>query len=101
MKTGKVKNLYSLMKYYVSDNIKEEEPRGACGMSGGRVNGCRVLVGKPEGKRPLGVPRCRWENNIKMDLKEIEWEHVDWLYLAEDRDKWQPVVNMVMNYQIP
>jgi hypothetical protein len=76
MKTGEVKNLYRLMKYYVGDRIEEKELRVSCRMFGGRVNLYRVLVGKPEGKRPLGIPRCRRENNIKMDLKEIEWECV-------------------------
>jgi hypothetical protein len=52
---------------------------------------------KSEGKRPLRRPRCRWEDNIKIDLKEMGWEHVDWLHLAPDRDQWQALVNMVMN----
>jgi hypothetical protein len=58
-------------------------------------------VGKPEGKRPLGRPRHRWVDNINMDLREIEWDGVDWIYLAQDRDQWRAVVNMVMNLRVP
>jgi hypothetical protein len=57
----------------------------------------RVLVGKLEGKRPLGGPRHRWENGIKMDLMEIGWGCSEWIHLAQDRDCWQAVVNAVMN----
>jgi hypothetical protein len=57
----------------------------------------RILVGKPEGKSPLGRPRRRWENNIRMDLREIEWSGMDWIYLAQDRDQWRALVNMVMS----
>jgi hypothetical protein len=54
----------------------------------------RVLVGKPEGKRPLGRPRHRWEDGIRMDLREIGWGSVEWIHLAQDRDWWQALVNM-------
>jgi hypothetical protein len=65
-------------------------------------NVCTVLVGKPDGKRPLGRPMCRWEDNIKMDLSEVEWECVvDWMNLAQDRDQWQALVNTVMNIRVP
>jgi hypothetical protein len=57
----------------------------------------RVLVAEPEGKRPLGRPRCRWENNIKMDVREIGRDDGDWIHLAEDRDQRRALVNMVMN----
>jgi hypothetical protein len=57
----------------------------------------RVLVGKPEGKRPLRRPRRRWEDGIKMDLEEIGWGGVEWILLAQDRDRWGTVVNAVMN----
>jgi hypothetical protein len=60
----------------------------------------RVLVGKPEGKRPLGRPRRRWEDGIKMDLREIGWEGVEWIQLAQDRDRWRAVVNAVMNLRV-
>jgi len=59
-----------------------------------------VLVGKPEGKRPLGRPRCRWEDNIKMDLQEVGGRR-DWMELAQDRDRWRALVNTVMNFRVP
>jgi hypothetical protein len=61
----------------------------------------RLLVGMPEGKRPLGRPRRRWVDNIKMGLLEIGWGGVDWIGLAQDRDKWRALVNAVMNLQVP
>jgi hypothetical protein len=61
----------------------------------------RVLVGRPKGKRPLGRPRCRWEDNIKMDLREIGINGANWIQLAEDRVQWQACVNMVMNLWVP
>ena len=62
---------------------------------------CRVLVGKPEGKRPLGRPRRRWEDNIKMDLQEMACWAMDWIELAQDRDRWRAFVNAVMNLRVP
>jgi hypothetical protein len=64
-------------------------------------NAYRILVGKPEGKRPLGIPRRRWVDNIKMDLREIGWDGVDWNELAQDRDQWRALVNTVMNPRVP
>jgi hypothetical protein len=61
----------------------------------------RVLVGKPEGKRPLGRPRNKWEDNIKMDLQEVGSGGRDWIKLAQNREGWQALVNVVMNLQIP
>jgi hypothetical protein len=58
-------------------------------------------MGKPEGKRPLRRPRCRWVDNIKMDLLEISWGDVDWIGLPQDRDKWRALVNGVMNRRVP
>jgi hypothetical protein len=60
----------------------------------------RVLMGKPEGKRPLGRPRHRWEDGIRMYLKEIGWVNVDWIQLAQDRDQWWALVNAVKNVQV-
>ena len=61
----------------------------------------RVLVGKPEGKRPLGRPRRRWGDNIRMDLQEVGCGYVDWIGLAQDRDKWRALVSAVMNLRVP
>ena len=61
----------------------------------------RVLVGKPEGKRPLGRPRCRWVDNIRMDLHEVGCGYVDWIGLAQDRDRWRTLVSAVMNLRVP
>jgi hypothetical protein len=61
----------------------------------------RVLFGKPEGKRPLGRLRRRWEDNIKMGLREVECGSLDWIELAQDRDSWWALVNAVMNLRVP
>jgi hypothetical protein len=55
-------------------------------------------MGKPEGKRPLGRPRCRWEDGIRMDLREIGWGSVEWIQLAQDKGRWRAIVNMVMTF---
>jgi hypothetical protein len=64
-------------------------------------NAYRLLVGKPEGRRQLGRPRRRWLDNIKMDLVEVGWGDVDWIGLAQDRDRWRALVNLVLNLQVP
>ena len=61
----------------------------------------RVLVRKPEGKRPLGRPRCRWEDNINMDLQGVGCGGMDWIELAQDRDRWRALVKAVMNLRVP
>jgi hypothetical protein len=73
----------------------------ACSTNGAKRNACRILVGRPEGKRPLVRPRRRWVDNIIMDLREIRWDGVDWIDLAEDRDQWRALVNTVMNLVVP
>jgi hypothetical protein len=67
----------------------------------GEVRGAYILVVRPEGRRPLGRPRRRWEDNIKMDLREIGFGDVDWIHLAQDRDRWRTLVNTVMNLRVP
>jgi hypothetical protein len=68
----------------------------------GEVRGAyNILVGRPKGRRPLGRPRLRWEDNIKMDLREIRFGDVDWIHLAQDRDRWRALVNTVMNFRVP
>jgi hypothetical protein len=61
----------------------------------------RILVGRTEGRRPLGRPRCRWENNIKVDLQEVGWVGMDWIDMAKDRDRWRDFVSSVMNIRVP
>jgi hypothetical protein len=68
---------------------------------GEKRNAYRILVGKPERKRPLGRLRCRWVKNIKMDLRKIEWDGVDWIDMAQDRDQWRVLVNTVLNLRAP
>ena len=68
---------------------------------GDRRNVYRVLVGKPEGKRALGRSRRRWEDNIKMDLQDVGYGDMDWIKLAQDRDRWRALVTAVMNLCVP
>jgi hypothetical protein len=67
----------------------------------GKTNAYRILVGKPEGKRPLQRPKRRWVDNIKMDLREIGWDTMDWIDLAQDRDQWRALLNTKMNLRVP
>jgi hypothetical protein len=69
----------------------------ACSTNGGR----RILLGKPEGKRPLGTPRLRWVNNIKINFRETGWDSMDCIDLAQDRDHWRALVNTVVNLRVP
>jgi hypothetical protein len=65
-----------------------------------KKNAYRSLVGKPEGKRPLGRPRRKWEDNIKMDFRETGWGGMDWIELAQDSDQWTVLINTVMNLRV-
>ena len=73
----------------------------ACGTYGWEEGSVRVFVGKPEGRRPLGRPRRRWVVNIKTDLQEVGCGYMDWIGLAQDRDRWRTLVNAVMNLRVP
>jgi hypothetical protein len=73
----------------------------ACSTNGEKRNAYRILVGKPEGERPLGRPRRRCVDNIKMDIKEREWDGMDWIDQAQDRDQRRAIVNTVMNFRVP
>jgi hypothetical protein len=66
-----------------------------------KLNEYRILVGKPEEKRLLGRSRCRWVDNIKMDLRQIRWGGMDWTDLAQDTDQWRALVNMIMKLWVP
>jgi hypothetical protein len=106
--TGEWRKLHNeeLHILYSSPNIirqfKSKRMRwaGHVARMGEERNVYRVLMGKPEGKRPLARPRHRWENGIRIDLSEIGWGSVDWIQLAEDMDWWQALVNMVMNLRV-
>jgi hypothetical protein len=96
-----MKFLFKLAKArtYIYRMMKSRRMRWAS--MGEKRNACRILVGKPEGKRPLGRPRRRWVDNLKMDLRERVWDGMDWIYLAQDRDQWRALVNTVMNLRVP
>jgi hypothetical protein len=73
----------------------------ACSTNGEKRNVCRILIGNPERKRPLGRPRRRWADNIGMDLGEVGWGDVHWIGPAKDRNRWRALVNAVMNLRVP
>jgi hypothetical protein len=89
-----------VQKVLVSDRVRMRWAGHVARMRAKR-NPYRILVGKPVGKRPLGRPSRRWVDNIKIDLGEIGWDGMDWIDLAQDRDKWRALVNTVMNLRIP
>jgi proteasome lid subunit RPN8/RPN11 len=67
---------------------------------GAKRNACRILVGKPEGKKPIGRPRCRWVDNIKVNFREIGWGGMDWIDLSQDRDQWRALLSTVMELRV-
>ena len=107
--TGEWRRLHNeeLNDLYCSPNIVRVIKSRRMGWAGhvarmGEESGAyRVLVGKPEGKRPLGKPRRRWVDNIRMDLQEVGCGYVDWIGLAHDRDSWRTLVSAVMNLRVP
>jgi hypothetical protein len=108
--TGDLRKLHNeeLHKLYSLPNIirmiKSRRMRweGYVARMGEKRNAYRILVGKPDGKRPLGRPRRRWVDNIKINLvREIGWDDMDWIDLAQDRDQWRALVNTVMNLRVP
>jgi hypothetical protein len=80
----------------MNNEVDEDEMDGACNTNGEKRNAYRLLVGKPEGKRSLGIPRRRWLDNVRMDLVQVGWGDVDWIGLAQDRDRWRALVNSVL-----
>jgi hypothetical protein len=90
-------SLKKILSPYISQKIYRA---GHVARMGETRNAYRILVGKPEGKRPLGRPNRRWVDNIKMDLREIGWDGMDWIELAQDRDQWRDLVNTVMNLRV-
>ena len=85
----------------VSDKIEKNEMGWACGAYGWGEGVYRVVVGKPEGRRPLGRPRRRWVDNIRMDFQEVGCGYMDWIGLAQDRDRFRTLVSAVMNLRVP
>jgi hypothetical protein len=81
--------------------MEKIEMGGECSTYGEGKGVYRVLVGKPEGKRPLGRPRRRWEDNVMVDLQEVGCECEDWIGLAQDRDRWRALVSAVRNLRVP
>jgi len=81
-------------------NQREGDHWGDLGVDGWIILGW-ILVGKPEGKRPLGRPRRRWVDNIRMDFQEVVCVYMDWIGLAQDRDRWQKLVSAVMSLRVP
>jgi hypothetical protein len=105
--TGERRKLHNeeLHILYSSPNIRQIKSRrmrwvGHVARMGEERNVYRILMGRPEGKTPLGKPRRKWEDGIRMDLREIGWVSVDWIQLAQDRDWWWPLVNTVMNLRV-
>jgi hypothetical protein len=97
----KLHNLYStpnIIRMIKSMRMRWE---GNVARMGTKRNAYRILVGKPEGKRPQGRPRYNWVDNIKVDLSEIRWDGMNWIEQAQDRDQWRALVNTVMNLRVP
>jgi hypothetical protein len=94
-------NLYSLPNIIRMIKLRRMRWAGHVARMGETRHEYRILVGKPEGKRPLGRPRCRWVGNFKLELRDIGWDGTDWIDLAQDRDQWRALVNTVMNLRVP
>ena len=86
---------------HAADKIENNEMGWACGAYGRGEGVYRVLVGKPEVRRPLGRPRRRWVDNIRMDLREMGFGYMDWIGPAQDRHRWRTLVSAVMNLRVP
>jgi hypothetical protein len=91
--------LVLLTKYHSDEQIKEIEMIRTCSTYGESRSACRVLVGKSEGRRPLERRKLKWEDNIKMGLREVGWG-TDWIDLAQDKNRWQAIVNTVMKLRV-
>jgi hypothetical protein len=94
-------DLYSAPSIIRIIKLRRMRWAGHVARMGEKRNAYRLLVRKPEGKRPLGRPRRRWVENIRMDLGEVRWGDVDWIGLAKDRNRWRALVNSVLNLRVP
>jgi hypothetical protein len=97
----KLHNLYSSRSIIRVIKSRRMSWAGHAARMGARRNAYRILVGKPEGKRPPGRPRRRWVDNIKMDFREVGWDDRDWIGLAQDRNRWRAYLNAVMDLRVP
>jgi hypothetical protein len=95
------RKLLDISSYYYSDEVKENGWVGQLTCMGDMRSAYKSVVGVPERKRLLGRPRHRWEDNIRMNLREVRWKGMDWVCMAQDRDQWRTVVNTVMNLRVP
>jgi hypothetical protein len=98
--SGELHNLYASPDIIMQIKSRRMRWAGHVARMGEERKVHKVLVGTPEGKRPLERPRRRWEDGLKMDLREIGWGGVEWIHLAQDRDQWGTVVNAVMNLRV-
>jgi hypothetical protein len=96
-----VNNELEIVWKWLNNQVAEDEMDGSCSTNGEKRNAYRLLVGNPDGKRPLGRPRRRWVDNIRMDLGEVGWGDVNWIGLAKDRNRWRALVNSVLNFLVP
>jgi hypothetical protein len=96
-----LRNLYSLPSIIRIIKARRMRWAGHVVRMGEKRNAYRLLVEKPDGRRPLGRPRHRWLDNIKMDLLEVGWRDVGWIGLAQDRNRWRALVNSVLNLRVP
>ena len=99
--TQEMNDLYSSPNIVLEIKSRRMRWAGNVACMGDRRGVYKVSLGKPEGKKALGKPRRRWKNNIKMDLQEVGCEGMDWIELAQDRDSWRTLVNVVMNIRVP
>jgi hypothetical protein len=97
----KLHNLYPLPSIIRMIKLRRMLQEGHVAGIGEGKNAYRISMGKPERKRPMGRPRRRWEDNVKMDLREIEWGSMDWIDLPQDRGQWGALVNTLMDLRIP
>jgi hypothetical protein len=96
-----LRDLYSSPSIIRTIKSRRMRWAGHIARMGEKRNVYRLLVGNPDGKRPLGRPRRRWVDNIRMDLGEVGWNGVDWIGLAQDRNRWRALVNSVLNLRVP